>query len=199
MKRIGIILVAAGVLTLAAHALHTLLFSGTELARYRLMGGPGDLPASGDVVAVAQGRSVHHAGPFALDASMNPLQAVLELRGNGVPPAGVEYEARLVDERGAAVWADKGVYRARTGTAGGAALALRALEVPAPGRYLLLLELGEGAEAALRSGANVVLKRNVARANPGMVGASVLALLTGSVTLLLAQRRRLRPESDEEP
>ncbi|NIR31211.1 MAG: hypothetical protein GWN84_18255 [Gammaproteobacteria bacterium] len=204
MRRSGIALSVAGVLTLAAHLLHVQFLSGTELARYRVMSGPGSwVDAADGFVGAAERAALHHAGPFALDPGMNPVRAVLEVRrGSAAPAAGsVIYGARLLDERGATVWTGSGVHHGQDdgGGAPGSSVSvhLDPFEVESAGRYVLLLDPGESGSVGLRSGANIILRRNVAQARAGFVVAGLIAFVLGVALLLSAGRGRRRPAAEQ--
>ncbi len=201
MKATGISLSVAGALTLAVQLFQVHFLAGTEIARYRVMSGPGAWAEPGDgFVGTAEPEAAHHAGPFTLDPSMNPVRAVLEVRRDGT--AAASYRARLLDERGATVWTGSGVHRVGgegSGPTGSSlSVSLEPFEVEGAGRYVLLLQPEEGGAATLRSGANVILRGNVGQTHPALVAAGLLALVAGVALLVLpAARGRRRPAAEQ--
>ncbi len=197
MRGVGVGLFLIGIVVLVGYAMYVGFLSGEKLGAYTIQEFDGSIFSLGGFrMTSGQSVSTHSVGPIALSPQMNPFRLILNMKqqggGSSIGTRGIDYSFELMDPQGNSVWKKTGTYSDSSDDSGSksTSLSLGAFEVEQEQEYLLLCDLKDKRTfKPVITSAQVVLRRNVARANSQIYIVSGMCAAAGFVLMMLTAEK----------
>ncbi len=198
IRGIGISLFLAGIFVLVGYAMYVGFLSGEKMGAYTIQEFDGStFSLVGFSVSKGTAKATHTVGPIAFSPEMNPVGVVLSIKqrggGSSIGHQGVKYEFELLDQRGNRIWKKLGAQSDSDddSSSKSTSIALGSFEVEQAGEYMLMCDLNdERSFKPIIINAQVVFRRNVARANKQVYLVSGVFALVGFVVMISTSEKK---------